>query len=239
MEINKIYNESNLETIKKMPDLFCDYVLTSPPYNFDLTSCVGGDKYFGGDDSKNMNQYFAEQKELINGLLRVTKKHIFYNIQMLSGNKAALHKLIGEFSEKIKEVIIWTKNGAPAMNPGVFNSSFEYIIIFSNDNPDKRTFYDANFKRGTQSNLFKILNSHSNKFSDVHKAVMPLDIPRYFMQNFGKENDIWYDPYSGTATTSIAAIMEKRKYIGSEISKQYYNLGNNRINDVSSQISMF
>ena len=33
MEINKIYNESNLETMAKMPDNFVDYVLTSPPYN--------------------------------------------------------------------------------------------------------------------------------------------------------------------------------------------------------------
>ena len=33
LEMNKIYCESNLETMQKMPNNFVDYVLTSPPYN--------------------------------------------------------------------------------------------------------------------------------------------------------------------------------------------------------------
>ena len=33
MELNKIYNESNLETMAKMPDCFVDLTLTSPPYD--------------------------------------------------------------------------------------------------------------------------------------------------------------------------------------------------------------
>lgn len=136
-------------------------------------------------------------------------------------------------------MIIWQKIGQPAISENVFNSAFEYIIIFSNNEPNKRYFSDANFKRGTQSNIFKIKNTHSNKYADVHKAVMPLDIPRYFMQNFGKENDTWYDPYNGTGTTSIAAIMEKRNFIGSEISKEYFDLCNNRINNELNQVKLF
>ena len=33
MELNKIYNESNLETMAKMPNEFVDLVVTSPPYD--------------------------------------------------------------------------------------------------------------------------------------------------------------------------------------------------------------
>lgn len=33
MEVNKIYNESNLETMAKMPDCFVDLIVTSPPYD--------------------------------------------------------------------------------------------------------------------------------------------------------------------------------------------------------------
>lgn len=240
MELNKIYWESNLETMAKMPDNFIDYVLTSPPYNVGKNGLSGeGKKYDLHNDNMNVDDYFEQQKTLITEMLRVTKKHIFYNIQMLSGNKLSIMKLMGYFSENIKEIIIWNKNhGVPAMEPGVFNSAYEYIIIFSNDQPSKRKFYDCDF-RGTQNNVFNIKNTHSNKYSDVHKAVMPLDIPRYFMQIFGKKNDIWYDPYSGTATTSIAAIMEKRNFIGSEISKEYFNLGNNRILNETSQTSLF
>jgi DNA modification methylase len=236
LEMNKIYCESNLETMQKMPNNFVDYVLTSPPYNVSTERIA---KYKDFKDSFTQDEYFEEQKQLINELLRVTKKHIFYNIQMISGNKFALHKLIGFFAEKIKEVIIWQKVGQPAISERVFNSCFEYIIIFSNDEPNKRIFADANFKRGTQPNIFKIKNTHSNAFADVHKAIMPLDIPRYFMQNFGNENDIWYDPYMGTGTTAVASLMEKKYFIGSEISNEYVDLSNKRLEPYFNQLTLF
>ena len=68
---------------------------------------------------------------------------------------------------------------------------------------------------------------------------MPLDIPRYFMITFGKENDIWYDPYMGTGTTAVAAIEEKRQWIGSEISNEYVTLANNRLRPYLEQTSLF
>ena len=235
--LNKIYNEDNLETMSKLKNMSIDYILTSPPYNVNTKRIA---KYKDFKDGFSQEQYFEQQKQLITEMLRVTKNHIFYNIQMLSGNKVALHKLIGHFAENIKEVIIWRKGfGEPAISEKVFNSAFEYIIIFSNNEPNKRYFSDANFKRGTQSNIFEIQNSHSNPFAQQHKAVMPLDIPRYFMINFGKENDIWYDPYLGTGTTAIAAIMEKRNYLGSEISKEYFELAIKRINNELSQTKLF
>lgn len=240
IQTNKIYCESNLETMAKMPNKSIDYALTSPPYNVGKNGLNGeGKKYDLHNDTLNKDDYFEQQKELITELLRVTKKHVFYNIQMLSGNKASLLKLMGYFSENIKEIIIWNKkHGVPAMEPGVFNSAYEYIIIFSNDQPSKRKFYDVSF-RGNQNNVFVVKNTHSNPFAKQHKAIMPLDIPRYFMITFGKENDIWYDPYMGTGTTAVAAIEEKRQWIGSEISNEYVTLANNRLRPYLEQTSLF
>lgn len=236
MEINKIYCESNLETMARMPDGFVDYTLTSPPYNIKNERIA---KYEDFSDDFNELEYYNQQVELITNLLRVTKKHIFYNIQMVSGNKLALHKLMGYFADKIKEVIIWQKVGQPAISEKVFNSAFEYILVFSNDSPEKRYFSDAKFKRWTQSNIFKIKNTHNNPYSDVHKAIMPLDIPRYFMGHFGESNDLWYDPYMGTGTTAVAALKESRQYVGSEISTKYLEISERRINEFSSQITLF
>ena len=33
MEVNKIYNENCLDTMKRMPDCFIDLTVTSPPYD--------------------------------------------------------------------------------------------------------------------------------------------------------------------------------------------------------------
>lgn len=236
IEINKVYNENCQETIKRMEDKSIDYVITSPPYNISA-NFKGLDKYNEYSDNLNIEIYFDNQKELIIELLRIVKNHLFYNIQMVSGNKFALHKLIGYFYKNIKEVIIWDKGfGQPAVSEKVFNSAFEYIIIFSNKEPNKRYFHDANFKRGTQNNILRTKNKHCNIYNEIHNAIMPLDIPRYFIQNFGSENDIWYDPYLGLGTTAIAAIREKRQWIGSEISKEYCIIAQKQIDKEINQM---
>lgn len=236
MKLNKIYNENCLDTMKRIKDKSVDYCITSPPYNISDKSLS---KYNNFSDDMSKEEYLNDQKKVIEEMLRITKNHIFYNIQMVSGNKLALHKLIGYFSKNIKEVLIWKKTGQPAISEKVFNSAFEYIIVLSNNKPEKRYFDDANFERGTQSNIFTIKNSHSNKYADIHKAVFPLDLPRYFMQNFGIKNNIWYDPYFGTGTTGLAAEMEGKKYIGSDISKEYVELAENRIKEYTQQTKLF
>tara|TARA_R110000744_G_scaffold66576_1_gene136102 strand:+ start:224 stop:940 length:717 start_codon:yes stop_codon:yes gene_type:complete len=235
LELNKIYCESNLETMKRMEDLSIDYALTSPPYNVGDNKMVET-KYEGYTDK--LDDYFENQKNLINELLRVTKNHVFYNIQMLGNNKVDFLNLLGHFKNKIKDIIIWQKNMIPHIEHGVLSSSFEFIIIFSNDRPEKKKFYDGNF-RGNFGNVIKTLNSHSNPFAKKHKAIMPLDIPRMFMTKFGKAKDVWYDPYMGTGTTAISAIMEDRKYIGSEISKEYCKVIEDRIKPYLSQTKLF
>lgn len=239
LELNTIYCESNLETMAKMPNDFVDYVLTSPPYNIGYNQMYGQNVKKYSEYQDNLDDYFENQKQLINELLRVTKKHIFYNIQMLGSNKIAFLNLLGHFKHNIKDIIIWKKNMIPHIEEGILSSSFEFIIIFSNDNPNKKKFYDANFKRGGMSNVFEIFNTHTNPFAKDHKAIMPLDIPRYFMINFGKENDIWYDPYMGTGTTAVACIEEKRKFIGSEISQEYIDLANKRLEPYLTQQTLF
>ena len=43
LELGKIYNESNLDTMKRMPDNFVDLIVTSPPYNINLR--IRGNEY--------------------------------------------------------------------------------------------------------------------------------------------------------------------------------------------------
>ncbi len=58
METNKIYNESNLETMAKMPDNFIDLTVTSPPY----------------DDLRNYNGYSFDFENIAKELYRTTKQ---------------------------------------------------------------------------------------------------------------------------------------------------------------------
>jgi site-specific DNA-methyltransferase (adenine-specific) len=41
----------------------------------------------------------------------------FFNIQIVTGSKEALFKIIGDFNKNIKDIIIWDKgHGQPAMH---------------------------------------------------------------------------------------------------------------------------
>lgn len=227
IDINKIYNEDCRDTIAKVKDKQVDYVFTSPPYNVGL----GFAKYEGGKQNKdNMGQqeYLDWSIQIIDSLLRITDKHVFWNVQPLTNNRVALFSLEEHYKYKIKDLCIWVKRSvAPASTRGVMSSAFEYIYVFSNQEPELRRFKDANF-HGSFSNVIEV-SREQNQYADVHKATFPLDLPRKFMHGFGDKGDLWFDPFMGTGTTARAAILEKKNFIGSELSKKYFELCNKEV----------
>ena len=49
------------------------------------------------------------------------------------------------------------------------------------------------------------------------------------LENFSEEGDVVYDPFMGTGTTAVVAKRLKRKYLGSEISKKYIDISEDRL----------
>lgn len=58
IDINKNYNESNLDTMAKMPDCFIDLIVTSPPY----------------DGLRTYNGYSFPFEDIAKELYRITKQ---------------------------------------------------------------------------------------------------------------------------------------------------------------------
>ena len=101
MEINKIYCEDCLETMARMPDGFVDISITSPPYN--LGNSRVSDSNFVYDcinDNLDLQEYFDLTKKWIDELLRVTKHHVFWNIQELTGNKGIIKFILNNYEIK-------------------------------------------------------------------------------------------------------------------------------------------
>jgi site-specific DNA-methyltransferase (adenine-specific)/modification methylase len=184
-------------------------------------------KYEGFDDNTPIDEYYAFHKSVILEMLRISPI-TFYNIQFLTGNKQAFFKLIGDFHDKIKDIIVWDKEVAqPAMHSGVLNSQFEVIIIFDSTNAISRMFSECNFNRGTLSNLWKI--KRDKKVDKSHGATFPEELVLKIISNFSKEGDLIYDPFSGTGTTLKVAKDNNRNYLGSEILEKYVKIINNRL----------
>ena len=62
-----------------------------------------------------------------------------------------------------------------------------------------------------------------------HPTVKPLALMSYLITMGSRPGDIVLDPFSGTGTTSIAAMLLKRDYIGIEISPEYHEIALKRL----------
>lgn len=62
-----------------------------------------------------------------------------------------------------------------------------------------------------------------------HPCQFPAAIPRRLIRALTEENALVVDPFMGSGTTGVAAVLEKRRFAGSEIQKDYYNISWDRI----------
>jgi site-specific DNA-methyltransferase (adenine-specific)/modification methylase len=242
IELNKVYNESCLETLKKMKDGSIDAVITSPPYNMNLRIRNGkycsrqivkelSTKYSNFDDNLPIDEYYELHLNILKELLRVSDM-VFYNIQIVTGSKRAIFKIIGELSDYLKDIVIWDKgHGQPAMAERVMNRRTELILIFDKNNAISRQFEKCNFKRGTLDDLWLI--KRGKKVSSEHGAVFPEELVSTILENFTNSGDVIYDPFMGTGSTAVVCKKMKRKYIGSEISKEYLKVIDERLKGIN------
>lgn len=245
MEINKIYNESCLETFKKMPDSFVDLIITSPPYNkswWSMNQNINNGfktksrsiKYGEFQDNLEPEIYEAQQREVLKECIRVIKPtgSIFYNhIDILHKHNTIHPKYVYDFP--IKQIIIWNRKNTPKIDVSYFYPINEYIFWIK-----KSIECVPKFKRDNavfKKNIWDISPENLNN----HPAPFPISIAANCIVSCSDENDLIYDPYMGSGTTALASIKYNRKYIGSEINEEYVKNAEKRINIFLRQQTLF
>ena len=232
MKLNITYNEPCIQTLRGMKDDSINHVITSPPYNMNLRIRYGkycsrsidtnefSTKYEGFSDNLPIEKYYDFHGEVLNECLRVASGLVFYQIQIVTGSKRPWFKLIGDYHQELKDIIIWDKGHAqPSMAPAVLNKQSELILVFDKSNSISRQFPQANFERGTLSDIWQINRQRS--VNKKHRATSPEALIEKIILNFTHKHDIIYDPFMGTGTTGKVAIRNDRYYIGSEINENY------------------
>lgn len=233
------------EVLKTFPDKSFCLTITSPPYNMNLrcyngeyakaipqvntTAGVNPEKYDGYEDCLSMKEWYELNVDVITELLRVSD-YVFYNVQMVTGNKPALWRLFGKFHKHLKEVIIWDKvNGQPAASEGVMNSRFEYILVFASDPEDgkMRQFKEAAFNKGTLDNVWRLKSKRS--VDAAHKATFPVELASKIIECFYYGDKPILDPFCGTGSTGVAARLHGIVFKGIELLPKYASLAEKRI----------
>lgn len=246
MEINKIYCESNLETMAKMPDNFIDFVVTSPPY----------------DNLRRYNGFQLDFENTAKELYRILKlggcivwiisdATVFGSETGTSFKQALFFKEIGF---NLHDTMIWNKpNSMPNVIKTRYRSSFEYMFVFSKGVPKTSNMitepckYAGKSIKRTKGNKEAIgkdksnLTTKSEKIkSNVwdfivagtnygHPAIFPEQLANDHIISWSNENDLVYDPFMGSGTTAKMAMLNNRNYIGSEISKEYCEIAKQRL----------
>lgn len=242
--INKIICGDCLETMKKIPDNSIDLVVTSPPYNLKNSTGNGmkantkSGKWAGAalqngyshhNDCMPHDEYAKWQKNCLTEMYRIIKNDgaIFYNHKWRVQNGLLQDRQDIVESFPIRQIIIWRRKGGINFNPGYFLPTYEVIYLIPK--PD--------FKLAPKANRFGDVWEFTQEMKNEHPAPFPVALIERIISSTTAQ--LILDPFNGSGTTSVVASGLKRDFIGIELSPEYCELANMRVekNNEVSQIN--
>lgn len=247
----KIYNEKCEYTLdNRIEECSLDLTITSPPYNIDLgNNKLNKNPYDLYNDNKDHQNYIKWLRNIFSKIYDKTKLGGRCIINIGDGKNGAVptHSDIIQFMKELgwipMSTIIWNKNQVGSrtawgsfMSPSSpsFPTPFEYILVFAKGNKKLQWKGETDLEKQEFIDwAYGIWNiAPETRMKKIgHPAMFPIELPRRLMKMFSWKNSLVYDPFSGAGTTAIACKENNRKFIGSEISKDYYNLSIERTND--------
>jgi len=246
MKVNKIYNEINIVTMKRMDDGVLDGIICSPPYNI---SSKRKDNYYNSGysemDNLTSDEYLRVRVNEFKEFSRVLKRRgvICYNISYMHENPILPNLLVTKIHEEtdltIADVIYWKKsNSMPFQSsPNKLSRIVEPIYIFVHK--DNLSNFSANKeiskKNERTGQLFYkkydnfIEAKNNDKFKSNLKAVYSTELIKKLIHIYYPKNSLIYDPFLGSGTTALGCIEEGLNYIGSEMKEEFYKVALERI----------
>jgi DNA modification methylase len=248
-----IYNENCLDYLKSLPKNSMKFVITSPPYD-DLRN-YNGYSFDFENIAKELTRTLQEGGVIIWNVADATVKGSETGTSMrqaLFFMECGLRLHDTMIYEK-KNPMPASKSSKR------YHQAWEYIFCFSKGTPEtfnpfmvpaKYGHVGANMKHrgkeGERSYTKTKRNSHtkvrniftytiggghstSDKEAHGHPALMPEKLAEDQILTWTDPGDTVFDPFSGAGTSGKMSIKNNRKYIGTELSKEYCDLSKLRI----------
>ena len=238
-ELDCIFNKSS-EAMTELPDNSVHLMVTSPPYNV-------GKEY---DNDLTLEEYLAFLMRVWQETYRVLVPGGRACINVANvGRKpyiplhASIMRDMINMGFLMRGEIIWDKAASAststawgswqsATNP-TLRDTHEYILVFSKgsfrrDKMDGRTstISKDEFLEFTKS-VWGFPSESAKKVG--HPAPFPVELPYRLIQLYTFSDEIVLDPFMGSGQTALAALKAGRHYVGYELTDEYCQLANRRI----------
>ena len=250
MEVNKIYNMECVEGMRMLKDSCIDLTVTSPPYD-NLRKYNG----YSFDFESVAKELYRVTK---NGgiVVWIVSDGTKNGSESGTSFKQALY--FKEIGFNLYDTMIWEKPSPQAPTEGRYYDVFEYMFILSKGKPKttnllndrKNKSAGSKSKKETRScredrkiknetrvvkdfgRRFNVWNISRGRNKTNHPAVFPEQLANDHILSWSNEGDIVLDPFMGSGTTAKMAVINNRKYIGFEISKEYCEIAEDRIQNI-------
>ena len=240
--LNQIYCDDCLSAMGRMRSASVNLIVTSPPYNLLNSSGNGMKNGNGGKWSRSEllrrqgyaeygdcmphDDYVAWQRECLKEMLRVLTPDgaIFYNHKWRVQRGLLQDRADIMDGFPVRQIIIWQRSGGFNHNPGYFLPTYEVIYLIAN--PEFRLAPKA----GGIGDVWRIRQDRGNP----HPASFPVELARRAIAATTAE--VVMDPFIGSGTTAVAALLEGRQYVGIDLSAEYCRMARQRVDGVVAEL---
>lgn len=258
IKLNTIYHSDCIDLMKSMEQNSVDLTVTSPPYD-ELRNYNG---YHFSVESIAKDLFKVTKKGGV--VVWVIGDKITNGNRSLTSFKQAL--AFQEIGFNVHDIMVYKKRNTPFMRTNAYTNCFEFMFVFSKGSPKTANLLKVKtvrqgqemmpFNKGadginrkvlgelkpekTRTNIWEyavgLHGTTSDRIAFTHPAVFPEKLAEDHILSWTNEGDIVFDPMCGSGTTCKMAFLNKRFYIGCDISKEYVDLAKKRLSLITQRI---
>lgn len=245
----ELINADVLQGMSQIQSETVDFIFADPPYflsndGFTVQSGKAVSVNKGDwDRSLGFENEMDFHRAWISECLRVLKPN---GTIAISGTYHSVYKcgyILQELSCRIINDIIWFKpNGAPSLAGRNFTASHETVLWASKGKNVKHVF-NYEVSKQWQAENDKLLNPGKQmrsvwsipttpkreKTHGKHPTQKPLELLLRLVNLCTKPGDLILDPFCGSGTTGVAAILLDREFLGIDLEPEYIDLSKARM----------
>ncbi len=260
IELNKTYNENCLETMKRIPTHTVDLTLTSPPYDnlrkykgysFEFESIadelyritkpggvvvwIVGDATIDGSETGTSFRQALYFRDVCGFNLHDTMIYRKRNYLPITANR---------YEPQFEYMFVLSKGKPKTFNPLMKTNKYagDQGGNHRHDGENLKPLHTNNGlinEIGRRTNVWDVVCGSiqtKDKVAFKHPAMFPEKLAEDHILSWSNEGDVVYDCFMGSGTTAKMALINNRYYIGSEISKEYCDIQEERLKSMEKNL---